>query len=124
MGETQVHSANERGSTVDGFGVHMEDRPGFTIEEFQTRNHNDEVFQHRTFDKAYALFNPSYNYFKISYGDAGGKDHRWLWKKKEAVWVDRPIVIETKYDSERPYFVSTDDEIERLTDEEFRAKHH
>jgi len=102
----------------------MEDGPCFTIEEFQTRDYDNQVIQHPTFDDAYALFKPSCDYFKISYDDTEGNDHRWVWMKEDQVWSDKPICIATEYDGDKPYFVKTSDEIERLTNEEFSAKHH
>lgn len=106
------------------FQVQSTNKPGSSINEFQTRDSNDQVLQHSTFGEAYALFRSSDGRFKISYGDVEGKAHRWMWMKKEQIWADKPIVIETKYDGGRYSVETTDNEIERLTDEEFRDKHH
>ena len=93
------------------------------IDEFQTRDSDGRVLQHSTFDEAYSVFKSSDEYFKISYGDTEGKAHRWIWMKKENVWADKPIVIETKFDGFVAAVDTTDHEIERLTNEEFRAIH-
>lgn len=90
--------------------------------EVQTRIIGDAstLKQHSTLAEAYSEFRPSHSKFKISFEAVDGSNHRWIWDRDIGVWVDRPIRIEMNH-SEKDDVIT--DEIDRLTDLEFRARY-